>query len=102
MTARVGLPDMTLMIAASWPSRSRFRPKVWRNSLDDLPGAVRLYRNALALGATEPLPEIYAAAGAQLVFDEARMEELVALVMREVESLWRDLPDPPVPTARLR
>ena len=76
--------------------------QVWRNSLDDLPGAVRLYRNALALGATEPLPEIYAAAGAQLVFDEARMEELVALVMREVESLWRDLPDPSVPAARLR
>jgi oligoendopeptidase F len=66
--------------------------QVWRNSMDDLPGAVRLYRNALALGATRPLPEIYAAAGAELTFDEERMAGLVDLVMREIESLWQELP----------
>lgn len=76
--------------------------QVWRNSQDDLPAAVRLYRNALALGATRPLPEIYAAAGAELIFDESRMQELVALVMREVETLWSEVPELPVPARRLR
>ena len=66
--------------------------QVWRNSLDDLPGAVGLYRSALALGATRPRPEIYAAAGAELTFDEERMAALVDLVMREIESLWQELP----------
>jgi oligoendopeptidase F len=68
--------------------------QVWRNSLADLPGAVRLYREALSLGATRSLPEIYAAAGAELTFDEDRMEQLVALVMHEVETLWSELPAP--------
>ena len=68
--------------------------QVWRNSLDDLPGAVRLYREALGLGATRSLPDIYAAAGAELIFDPDRMEALVALVMREVETLSRELPEP--------
>jgi oligoendopeptidase F len=54
--------------------------QVWRQSLTDQAKAVRRYRDALALGGTKGLPEIYAAAGARLVFDEATMRELVALV----------------------
>src|SRR5207248_3178856 len=43
--------------------------QVWRNSLTDQRGAIRKYREALALGATRPPPELYGAAGARLIFD---------------------------------
>jgi oligoendopeptidase F len=43
--------------------------QVWRRALADQGDAVARYRAALALGGTRPLPEIYAAAGARLVFD---------------------------------
>lgn len=61
--------------------------QVWRRALDDQADAVARYRSALALGGTRPLPEIYAAAGAELVFDAGTMRELVALVEAHVERL---------------
>lgn len=66
--------------------------QVWRNSLGDHEGAVDAYRRFLGLGATRPLPELYAAAGAALVFDANRMGELVALVEREIVALREGLP----------
>ncbi|TMC39391.1 MAG: M3 family oligoendopeptidase [Chloroflexi bacterium] len=61
--------------------------QVWRNSLSDRGGAVRRYREALALGATRPLPELYRAAGARLIFDSAGMRELIGLVEEELAAL---------------
>lgn len=61
--------------------------QVWRNSLRDGGGAVRRYREALALGATQPLPELFRAAGARLIFDSAGMKELVSLVEEELANL---------------
>jgi oligoendopeptidase F len=61
--------------------------QVWRRSLEDPEGAVRDYKAALALGGTRSLPEIYATAGAKLIFDEREMADLVALVERELEKL---------------
>ena len=61
--------------------------QVWRNSLADHAGALAAYRNALALGATKPLPELFAAAGAKLVFDAVTMGQLVALVEEQVAAL---------------
>ncbi|MCU0620237.1 MAG: M3 family oligoendopeptidase [Gemmatimonadales bacterium] len=61
--------------------------QVWRNSLRDPAEAVRRYREALALGATRPLPELYAAAGVRLAFDEATIGELVELVEAEMARL---------------
>jgi oligoendopeptidase F len=61
--------------------------QVWRNSLSDREGAVRMYREALALGATKPLPELYKAAGARLVFDPEGMRELVDLAEEELATL---------------
>jgi oligoendopeptidase F len=61
--------------------------QVWRNSLSDKNEAVRKYRAALSLGATEPLPELFKAAGARLIFDGAGMRELIALVEEEVDKL---------------
>jgi oligoendopeptidase F len=61
--------------------------QVWRNSRRDPAGAVAAYRRFLALGATRPLPALYAAAGATMVFDARRMAELVALVEEEIAVL---------------
>jgi oligoendopeptidase F len=61
--------------------------QVWRNSLRDRKEAVRQYRHALGLGATQPLPELFKAAGARLVFDSEGMRELVTLVEEELEKL---------------
>ena len=61
--------------------------QVWRNSLRDPEEAVRRYRDALALGNTRPLPDIYAAAGARLAFDAGTVGELVQLVEEQVDLL---------------
>jgi oligoendopeptidase F len=61
--------------------------QVWRHSLADQAKAVRQYREALALGGTATLPEIYRAAGARLVFDAETMGELVTLVERRLTDL---------------
>jgi oligoendopeptidase F len=61
--------------------------QVWRNSLADRGEAVRKYREALALGATKPLPELYRAAGARLIFDSEGMRELIDLAEEELATL---------------
>ncbi len=54
--------------------------QIWRASQQDPRAAVQGYRRALALGGTQPLPEIYRTAGVRMIFDEAGMRELVKLV----------------------
>lgn len=61
--------------------------QLWRNSMADAGRAVRQYREALSLGATRPLPELYRAAGARLIFDSEGMRELVDLVEEELSTL---------------
>ena len=61
--------------------------QVWRNSLTDHPQAVADYRQALALGGTKPLPELFGAAGAKLIWDAKGMGELVDLIEREIAGL---------------
>jgi oligoendopeptidase F len=61
--------------------------QVWRNSLRDRHEAVRRYRQALSLGATRSLPELFKAAGARLIFDADGMGELIALVEEELAQL---------------
>ncbi len=60
--------------------------QIWRNSLHDQTATVRRYRHALALGATQPLPALYEAAGARLTFDAATIGELATLVERHIEA----------------
>ena len=67
--------------------------QVWRNSLHDPVGAVRRYRQALALGATSSLPEMYAAAGASLTFDAPTMRALVTAVEERLAALREGLPE---------
>ena len=61
--------------------------QVWRNRRRDGPSALEAYRAFLSLGATRPLPELYRAAGAALVFDAVAMRPLVELVEEEIEVL---------------
>ncbi|MHB8589283.1 MAG: M3 family oligoendopeptidase [Candidatus Dormibacteraceae bacterium] len=61
--------------------------QVWRNSLRDPQDAVRDYRGALTLGATKPLPELFKAAGARLMFDSEGMRELISVVEEELAKL---------------
>jgi oligoendopeptidase F len=53
--------------------------QVWRNALQDQAGAVNSYRQALALGGTVPLPELYAVAGAKFAFDHETLGMAVRL-----------------------
>jgi oligoendopeptidase F len=65
--------------------------QVWRNSLRDPAAAIASYRRALALGATRSLPDIYAAAGARLIFDATGIAELVDLVERRLAELYASI-----------
>ncbi|HWV23926.1 MAG TPA: M3 family metallopeptidase, partial [Thermomicrobiales bacterium] len=59
--------------------------QVWRNAQHDPETALADLRAAFALGGTKPLPELYARAGARMIFDEAGMSDLVNLVVNETE-----------------
>jgi oligoendopeptidase F len=61
--------------------------QVWRNSLHGRADAVRKYREALALGATRPMPDLFKAAGARMIFDSDGMRELIELVEEELNKL---------------
>ena len=61
--------------------------QVWSNSLRERGEAVRKYREALALGATRPLPELFKAAGVRLIFDSDGMGELISLVEEQLSDL---------------
>jgi oligoendopeptidase F len=61
--------------------------QVWRASLTDQASAIARYKQALSLGGTRSLPEIYHTAGASLVFDAEPMAELVGLVEAKLEEL---------------
>ncbi|MFN8595938.1 MAG: M3 family oligoendopeptidase [Anaerolineae bacterium] len=54
--------------------------QVWANALKDQAGALAAYRRALSLGATKPLPELYAAAGAKFAFDAGTLRMAVDLI----------------------
>jgi oligoendopeptidase F len=61
--------------------------QIWRRSQADQSGAVRDYREALALGCTVSLPAMYARAGARFGADRTLIGELVAMVERELARL---------------
>ena len=61
--------------------------QLWRASLTDPAGTIARYREALSLGGTVTLPEMYRTAGAKLVFNAQDMGELVSLVESELEKL---------------
>ena len=66
--------------------------QVWRNARRNKGEAVRRYREALALGATRSLPDLFAAAGVRFTFDAGEIGTLVALVEERMEALRAGLP----------
>jgi oligoendopeptidase F len=54
--------------------------QIWANAHRDQAAAVARYREALALGGTRSLPELFAAAGATLAFDAGTLREAVSLM----------------------
>ena len=65
--------------------------QVWRNYLSDPQGTIQQYRQALALGATRSLPELYRAAGATFAFDVPLLQEMVQLVTGKIEELGQEV-----------
>jgi oligoendopeptidase F len=61
--------------------------QVWQRALTDPQGALAGYKSALRLGGTRSLPDLYAAAGARLVFDADGMRQLVSLVEDRLDTL---------------
>ncbi len=61
--------------------------QVWANSRQNKARALADYKNALALGGSRPLPELFAAAGCRLDFSAKTVKPLVALVRHELAQL---------------
>lgn len=61
--------------------------QIWRNSLKDQAGAVKAYRNALALGGTVSLPSLFQAAGARFAFDAEMLGSAVSLMEQKLQEL---------------
>jgi oligoendopeptidase F len=60
---------------------------VWRNYKKDPAQAIRKYKEALSLGSTRSIPEVYAAAGIRFDFSEPYISELAAFVKEELEKV---------------
>jgi oligoendopeptidase F len=58
--------------------------RVWLNSLEDAPGAVAAYKAALALGGSRPLPDLFAAAGAEFGLDDRIVRDIVARTVAQI------------------
>lgn len=59
--------------------------QIWRNAQRDPQAALQAYQEALTLGHTRPLPELYQTAGARLAFDAETVGELVRLAADALE-----------------
>jgi oligoendopeptidase F len=60
---------------------------VWQNSLTNFPKAIEDYKNALRLGYTRSIPEIYATAGIKFDFTKDYLKELAQFVSDELQKL---------------
>ncbi len=58
--------------------------QLWLNARRDPAAALRKYREALVLGGSRPLPELWAAAGLKFDFSEATLRPLIDAVMAEL------------------
>jgi oligoendopeptidase F len=61
--------------------------QLWRNARADKSKALRKYREALALGGSRPLPELWAAADLKFDFSAATLRPLVDMVHQELGRL---------------
>jgi oligoendopeptidase F len=61
--------------------------QVWANSKRDRAKALKAYKQALELGGSKPLPELFRAAGCRFEFDGATIQPLVGLLRGELAKL---------------
>jgi oligoendopeptidase F len=61
--------------------------QVWSASKKDKAGALKNYKDALSLGGSRPLPELFQAAGCAFDFSRTTIAPLVSLVRNELKSL---------------
>jgi oligoendopeptidase F len=61
--------------------------QVWANSKRDKAKSLADYKQALALGGSRPLPELFSAAGCKLQFDAAAIRPLIQLARSELAKL---------------
>jgi oligoendopeptidase F len=61
--------------------------QIWQRSLTDRAGAVALYKKALALGGSRPLPELFAAAGIRFDFSDDVIASLMETIRHELDKL---------------
>lgn len=65
--------------------------QVWRNSIADHPAALAQYRQALSLGGTKTLPDLFNAAGAAFQFDVPMVSQLIDLLESTLAELEAQL-----------
>ena len=65
--------------------------QVWQNSLSDQKKAITAYRQALSLGGTRPLTELFQAAGAKLAFDAKTLGKAVNLMEKTIAELEQQI-----------
>ncbi len=63
--------------------------QIWANALHDPVQAAASYRQSLSLGGTRTLPELFAAAGAELAFDDHTLREAANLMEDTIDELER-------------
>jgi len=61
--------------------------QVWANSKRDQVKALSDYKNALALGGSRPLPELFSAAGCKFEFSEKTIQPLAKMLREELKKL---------------
>lgn len=61
--------------------------QVWANALQDQAKALQQYRDALALGATVTLPQLYEVAGGRLAFDAETLKTYIDLIEKTIGEL---------------
>jgi oligoendopeptidase F len=60
---------------------------IWKNYQENPEKAIQEYKNALRMGYSKTLPELYKAAGIEFSFSSSYIESLVKFVLNEIESL---------------
>lgn len=63
---------------------------VWKNSKSDFKKAIEDYKNALSLGYTKSIPEIYKTAGVTFDFSRNNINELAEFIQEELRLVTKD------------
>ncbi len=60
---------------------------VWKNAIENQDNAIQAYKNALSLGYTRSIPEIYKTAGISFDFSEEYLKDLAEFVKAELKKI---------------